>query len=109
MSDNGGAIQAYGGGKSGPRACNFPYRGYKRTLFEGGTLSPTLLYSTKRNFIKKKITNMVHITDWFLTFLNWAGYAGKVPTNLDGVDQRNAFEVAKAPKPRNKFIYGNFS
>ena len=46
QSDNGGSIYSYGNNQEGERSCNYPYRGYKNTLFEGGTLSPTMIYST---------------------------------------------------------------
>ena len=89
QSDNGGGALAYSGKLDGPRACNYPYRGYKNTLYEGGTLSPAFVYSTKRQFASKQVNSIVHITDWFPTILNFAKYKGTMPRNLDGVDQRN--------------------
>ena len=87
QSDNGGSILAYRGQEKGPRACNYPYRGYKDSLFEGGTLSPAFVYSTKRKFANDQVDSIVHITDWFPTILKLANYTGTVPRNIDGVDQ----------------------
>ena len=57
------------------RGCNFPFRGKKSTFLEGGTLSPTIVWSSssKRIFPKATNTNLVHIVDWFLTILKLAG------------------------------------
>ena len=75
-----------------PRGCNFPYRGYKNTLFEGGTLSPSFVYSTKRKFPNPIVKNLIHIIDWMPTILDFAGYVGKIKNDLDGVSQRIVFE-----------------
>ena len=99
QSDNGGSIHAYDvkvpmpDGETAPRACNFPYRGYKNSLFEGGTLSPAFVYSTKRQFASPQVDSIVHITDWFPTILKFAKYQGNVPRNLDGVDQRKSLHL----------------
>ncbi|CAG5080405.1 Oidioi.mRNA.OKI2018_I69.PAR.g9577.t1.cds [Oikopleura dioica] len=105
-SDNGGSIQAYGGDAEGPRACNFPYKGYKSVLTEGGTLSPTWVYSTKREFHSRYIDGMIHIMDFFPTILHWAGFDKQMPRNLDGIDQYDLFENASVTKIRDRFIYG---
>ena len=57
------------------RGCNFPFRGKKSTFLEGGTLSPTIVWSSssKRTFAKATNTNLVHIVDWFPTILKLAG------------------------------------
>lgn len=46
-SDNGGC-PAYGGS-------NFPYRGFKHTLFEGGVRTPALVYSKSESIIPKEV------------------------------------------------------
>ena len=117
-----------------PRACNFPYKaewslddvnkfnfplnqilnvtmisfkGFKNTLYEGGTLSPSFIYSTKRQFANKKVEDIVHIMDWFSTILDLSGYnMRKLPSNLDGVSQKIVLEKTKYEAPRTKFIYG---
>jgi len=107
QSDNGGSLASYGSGNNdGERACNYPFRGYKNTLFEGGTLSPTILYSTKRKLKNRVIRSQFHIIDWFPTLLDFAGYNRTLPDNLDGVNQRMVFEERDYEPLRTKFIYG---
>lgn len=90
-----------------PRACNFPYKGYKNSLYEGGTLSPAFIYSTKRQFTKPRVTEMFHIIDWFPTILDFAGYKMRnLPPNIDGVSQRKVLKDETYETPRTKFIYG---
>lgn len=106
QSDNGGALMAYPSPTDEPRSCNFPYRGYKDSLFEGGTLSPSFVYSTKREFPSRRIFNTIHIIDWFPTILKWAKYPHAMPRNLDGLDQTTTFDELNPKKVRTKFIYG---
>ena len=86
QSDNGGTSSFLENGKRTARGCNFPYKGYKSTLFEGGTLSPSLIYSTKTRFVNREISSIVHITDWFPTILWFARI--HIPKNIDGVNQQ---------------------
>ena len=46
-SDNGGCPS--GGGN------NYPYRGYKHTLFEGGVRTPALVYSKNTSIIPEEV------------------------------------------------------
>ena len=85
QSDNGGT-SSYLDGKRSARGCNFPYKGFKSTLFEGGTLSPSFIYSTKQRFPNREVSSMLHITDWFPTILWFARI--NLPDNLDGVNQQ---------------------
>jgi len=97
---------AYAGGFDGPRGCSYPYKGYKSVLAEGGTLSPTWVYSTKRQFHSRYIDGMIHIMDFFPTILRWAGYDKPMPRNLDGIDQYDLFENEAVTRIRDRFIYG---
>ena len=82
-SDNGGAI-SHG-------ASNFPLRGTKGTLFEGGTRVPTLVHGPPHLLSHRGLvcSSLVHITDWMPSILRLAGYQGdpSADMNLDGVDQ----------------------
>ena len=108
MSDNGAALVP--GDQVG---CNFPYRGKKSTLLEGGTLSPTLVISTRHEFKNNINSGLMHIVDWFPTILNMAmaDYNG---AKLDGVDQTKMIFEEKVWRRkrkelftgRNSFIYG---
>lgn len=82
-SDNGGAI-SHG-------ASNFPLRGTKGTLFEGGTRVPTFVHGPEHLLGHRGAvtTSLVHITDWMPSILRLAGYQGdpSADLGLDGVDQ----------------------
>ena len=91
------------------RGCNFPFRGKKSTFLEGGTLSPTIVWSSssKRTFPKGINTNLVHIVDWFPTILKLTGLNSiKSSKPLDGVNQiESIFERKKVWKKNKREIY----
>ena len=102
QSDNGGTSSYLDDGKRSARGCNFPYKGFKSTLFEGGTLSPSFIYSTKQRFPNREVSSMLHITDWFPTILWFARI--NLPDNLDGVNQqihiRTVLHIGYSASPR---------
>ena len=65
MSDNGGPTK-YG-------ASNYPLRGSKGNVYEGGTRTPAFIWSRRHSSRKEK--RMFHITDWFPTLLDAADVA----------------------------------
>jgi len=81
-------------------------KGYKNTLYEGGTLTPSFMYSTKKQFPKNRVNSIFHIIDWFPTILDLAGFQIKNLENLDGVSQTVTFRNKFTQKPRTSFIYG---
>lgn len=96
LSDNGGAN----------RESNWPLRGRKNSVWEGGTRSVAFLsyprLSAKR---RGKVTKeLVHIVDWYPTLLTLAGYKQKLPKELDGVDQWLTLS-AGWPGPRTEIVY----
>ena len=102
-SDNGGNMKA--------GASNWPLRGAKGTLFEGGIRSIGFVHSpllplSRMGTISK---NLMHVTDWFPTILHLAGckskdYGGKP---LDGVSQVPALwsEVTENYAIRNEILH----
>lgn len=94
-SDNGGASYIAGS--------NWPLRGSKATVWEGGTRVPTFVYS--KTLLKKTgitINGLVHITDWFPTLIRLAG--GRTSPFLDGVDQWLALSRGW-PSHRHDLVY----
>merc|ERR1712106_1132235 len=99
-SDNGGAI-SHG-------ASNWPLRGTKGTLFEGGTRAPTFIHGPgvlgeeQSGKVSNKLT---HITDWMPTLLHLAGHKGdsKLSFGLDGVDQWDA--IRGGEEAREEMVY----
>jgi len=85
-SDNGGCPTA--GGR------NYPLRGTKGSLFEGGTRVEAMIYSDGLvpSKIVGKYSNLFHVSDWFPTILDMAGvkYSAKGKYALDGVSHYDA-------------------
>ncbi|XP_068209803.1 arylsulfatase B-like [Palaemon carinicauda] len=92
-SDNGGAP---GNG------INWPLRGGKSTLWEGGTRAPGFIHSPLLTKIGFKSQTLLHVTDWYATLVGLAG--GSVPENTDGFDQWEAL-TQDAVSPRTSFVY----
>ena len=84
-TDNGGAI-SHG-------ASNWPLRGTKGTMFEGGTRAVSFVHAPswleKTGYVNSRL---LHITDWMPTLLRMAQYPGDPAADLglDGVDQWTA-------------------
>ncbi|XP_050050341.2 arylsulfatase B-like isoform X1 [Dermacentor andersoni] len=94
-SDNGGQILEGGN--------NWPLRGNKNTLWEGGTRVPAFVAGPllkKRGYTNRKV---VHAVDWFPTLLNLAGEKGG-PESLDGVNQWQVLSE-DAAQVRQEFVY----
>ncbi|XP_069103674.1 arylsulfatase B-like isoform X2 [Argopecten irradians] len=94
-ADNGGWIPYHGN--------NYPLRGGKTTVYEGGTRAAAFI--TGAGLVKKGYTynGMMHAVDWMPTILSAAG--GKpVDTDLDGIDQWESLRTG-APSKRTEFIY----
>jgi len=98
-SDNGGAI-SHG-------ASNYPLRGTKGTLFEGGTRVPTIVSGPPHLLPRRGVVSnsLVHITDWMPTILALGGYVGDPTTKLqlDGVNQLPA--LTSDQEVREEMVY----
>ncbi|KAK7108307.1 arylsulfatase B-like [Littorina saxatilis] len=95
MSDNGGP--ALEGG-----SVNWPLRGTKQTIFEGGTRSYTVFKAPGLTATNVTWSGLIHAIDWLPTLLGIA--EGPQPNYIHGHDlwpnlQRNE------PSARNEFIY----
>ncbi|XP_068209805.1 arylsulfatase B-like [Palaemon carinicauda] len=89
-----------GGHESG--ANNWPLRGAKGSLWEGGTRAAGFIHSPllpKTGFVSN---TLMHVTDWYATLVGLAG--GTIPENTDGFDQWEAL-TSGSPSPRTSFIY----
>ncbi|GFS13766.1 arylsulfatase J-like [Elysia marginata] len=69
-------------------ANNFPLRGGKETLWEGGVRGVGLIHSPLLQHQGYVSNNLVHVCDWLPTLLTAAGGGHLLdkPTSLDGVD-----------------------
>ncbi|CAH1273093.1 ARSB [Branchiostoma lanceolatum] len=93
-TDNGGWIVASGN--------NYPLRGGKVTLWEGGNRG--VAFAHGKMLQKTGYTNneMIHAVDWFPTILAAAG--GTADAGIDGVSQLDTIMTGK-PSPRTEFVY----
>lgn len=94
MSDNGGCYQAGG--------INLPFRGLKGHLFEGGVRTPSFISSPllPSESLGQIYQNKFHITDWFPTILEYAGYTSDdlrvLNCTVDGVSHAINFKTGVA-------------
>lgn len=97
-TDNGGAAHIVGN--------NFPLRGSKTTVWEGGTRAVSFVYS--KNLLKKTgytHDGLFHATDWFPTLFAVAGGKPRHEKQLDGINQWPMIRSGK-PSRRTEFVYG---
>ena len=92
-SDNGGMVTSDDGGSATIGASNFPLRGGKTTLWEGGIrvigyVTGGVLPDEQRG---RSMDALMHISDWFPTLCSLAGvdYEGDGVQELDGFSQRD--------------------
>nr|CAD7462125.1 unnamed protein product [Timema tahoe] len=98
MSDNGGSTI----GDFPNWASNYPFRGLKDTLWEGGVRVPGFIWSPLLQQTPRVSNQVMHITDWLPTLYTAAG--GIPPLDgLDGVDQWEAL-VYDLPSPRREVL-----
>lgn len=90
---------------------NYPYRGAKGSLFQGGVLTRAFLYGSlvPEKRVGSIYNGLVHITDWFPGLLmlasngTWSGpYSG---VSIDGINVLPAI-LTGSPSPRSA-IYHN--
>ncbi|XP_061182937.1 arylsulfatase B-like [Saccostrea echinata] len=99
-TDNGGPANGF----DGNAASNYPLRGVKATLWEGGVRGAGFISSP---LLKSKgyVSNqMIHVTDWLPTLYTAAGgHAGDLK-NLYGVDQWQVLQTNGKPV-RNELLH----
>ncbi|XP_018496954.2 arylsulfatase B [Galendromus occidentalis] len=99
-SDNGGQATA----PMENTGTNFPLRGQKRTLFEGGTRVPAFVWSPLIRRPRRVFYDMVHIVDWLPTIYS---LAGGDPRNLGRIDGMNVWGAVSdgMASPRTEILY----
>ncbi|XP_043240335.1 arylsulfatase J-like [Amphibalanus amphitrite] len=95
ISDNGGNVTAAGN--------NWPLRGFKSTLWEGGTRTPAFVVSPLLQKTGYVSSELIHVTDWAPTFLRLAG-VDTSDLNFDGVDQWETLSTGSL-SARDEFVY----
>jgi len=99
-SDNGGEI--------GNGGFNWPLRGEKATLWEGGTKAVSFIHAGSLwpfQNAAEAYDGLLHITDWLPTLFSLAGgQAYKLPKDLDGYNVWEAISNGRA-SPRDTVLY----
>ena len=83
---------------------NKPFRGTKNTTYEGGVRVPCVLRWPGK--IKPGASNngMMHVTDFFPTFVELAGGSLEQQLPIDGMDMTDMI-INKTPSPRDEIVY----
>ncbi|XP_064597817.1 arylsulfatase I-like [Liolophura sinensis] len=81
-TDNGGPANGY----DGNAACNYPLRGLKNTMWEGGVRGTGFVYSPLLQNTGYVSSHMMHVADWLPTIYRVAGGDPSEMTTIDGYD-----------------------
>lgn len=93
-ADNGAQVQDGGN--------NYPLRGSKNTIWEGGTRASAFVHSPLLNNVGYTYDGLIHVVDWYPTFVSLAG--GQPDPDMDGFDVWQAI-TTNSDSPRTEFIY----
>ena len=95
ISDNGGT----------ERDANWPLRGRKNSVWEGGTRSVAFISYPRmpKKYRGRSTSDLFRIVDWYPTILALAGYSKQL-TDMDGYDQWLSL-AAGWPGPRTELVY----
>lgn len=69
-----------------PSASNWPLRGEKRTLFEGGTRVASFAWSADLEKPRRVENGLIHLVDWLPTFVRYAGRLERFPATFTRTD-----------------------
>ncbi|XP_016912325.1 arylsulfatase B-like isoform X2 [Apis cerana] len=83
LTDNGAASI----GRYRNYGSNYPLRGTKYTLYEGGVRGVAALWSSRLEKAARVFKKLIHITDWLPTLYSAAGGDLKDLGEIDGIDQ----------------------
>jgi arylsulfatase A len=103
-SDHGSGYELFQKGTSVVLDSNKPFRGQKRTLWEGGVRVPAIVRWPGHVPAGKTSQEIIHMIDLFPTFLAAAGTAPDPAWKIDGVNVLEALE-GKAPAPQRTIFW----
>jgi len=99
ISDNGARFIQTVEGADNP---NYPLKGFKNTIYEGGARVPGFVHSPLLEKPRRRHQGLFHMVDFLPTLVNLAG--GVVPPSVDGKDQWSSLSKDQ-PSPRSVVVY----
>lgn len=99
-TDNGGPAAGF----NLNAASNYPLRGVKNNLWEGGLRGAGLIWSPLLKARQIVSHQMIHITDWLPTLLHAAGGDSSVLQNIDGLNMWDVLSE-NAPSKRMEILH----
>eukprot|EP00937_MAST-01D_sp_MAST-1D-sp2_P004705 g4705.t1 len=99
------------GANPGWIARNYPFRGHKALIWEGGTRVAGFVHAPSEALVPRAARGrtydgLMHLTDWLPTLARVAGASTARNLPLDGHDQWDALTGAAAASPRTEMLYG---
>lgn len=94
-ADNGGWVPYHGN--------NYPLRGGKMTIWEGGTRVPAFISGKGVIKADNRFDGLMHAVDWFPTIVEAAGLKYE-DTKMDGVSLWKSI-TKSSPSPRHELVY----
>ncbi|GIY27607.1 arylsulfatase B [Caerostris darwini] len=99
-TDNGGPAAGF----NDNAASNWPLRGVKATLWEGGVRGISFIWSPLLKHPQRVSMDLMHVTDWLPTLYRAAGGNVSDLGKLDGHDLWDTLSSAKGPSPRTEVL-----
>jgi arylsulfatase B len=99
-TDNGGPAAGF----NLNAASNFPLRGVKNTLWEGGVRGAGFIWSPLLKARQLVSNQLMHISDWFPTLLHAAGYDTTSLHHIDGIDMWDVLSD-NVPSERSEILH----
>lgn len=104
-TDNGGPAAGF----NLNHASNFPLRGVKNTLWEGGVRGAAFVWSPMMKASRSISNQLMHISDWFPTLIHAAGGKVAKQANIDGLNMWETLSNRSASSPRNEILINSDS
>ncbi|MBI1791292.1 MAG: sulfatase-like hydrolase/transferase [Acidobacteria bacterium] len=102
-SDQGATFETGNQGVSNYHDSNYPFRGQKRSLEEGGIRVPAVVRWPGKTPAGAVSSAVIHMTDLFPTFVAAAGGAVDPAWKVDGMNMLDVFQGKSAPPDRTLF------
>ncbi|RWS19642.1 Arylsulfatase B-like protein, partial [Leptotrombidium deliense] len=105
-TDNGGATGGTEFRVDNSVGSNWPLRGVKYTLWEGGIKGVAFVWSRLLNYSRYEFNNLMHIQDWLPTLYTAAGgQSSQLRSTIDGIDFWDVLSNKKQTELRTEILH----